>query len=227
MPEARNFAGEPLEHWISRLPLPVGIFCVNDHMGHVVADACQVCRIAVPRDAILLGVDNHAVLCNASFPSLSSIEQPLDRIAREAIEMLDQVMSGQNQCPRSKWLAPTQVITRQSSEYAAAGDMLVQRALDYIARTARHEMTVNDVVRHVPVCRSMLERRFRENLGTTVLTEINRARIQHVKKLLIDTDWTVDQIARESGFANGGSLSRLFRRITGRQPVAYRREAAG
>lgn len=226
VPDTKNFAGWPLERWIITLQMPVGIFCINDHMGHVVTDACQICRIAVPHDAMILGVNNNEPLCNAAFPSLSSIEQPMDAIAERAVDMLDQAMKKHSMKDlRSVWLPPLRVAVRRSTDLSSAGDDYVQRALEYIQRNAHAPVAVDDVLRQAPVCRSLLERKFRENLGSTILSEIHRARIQHVKQLLLETDLTLDEIAYQCRFSSPSRLTKVFKRTAGCLPSEFRRKA--
>ncbi len=63
-------------------------------------------------------------------------------------------------------------------------------------------------------------------LGTSLRAELERARIDRARQLLTGGDDKLDEVARRSGCANAGSLSRLFRRYTGETPGAYRRRHA-
>ncbi len=55
----------------------------------------------------------------------------------------------------------------------------------------------------------MLEKRFREELKRTPGEELRRARFEHVRRSLLDTDESIAMIASETGFASGASLSRM------------------
>ena len=71
----------------------------------------------------------------------------------------------------------------------------------------------------------MLEYKFRDLVGHTILEEIRRVRVQRVKQLLTDTDLAMPAIARRSGFSTPQRMSVVFRQVTGLTPSAYRQQA--
>src|SRR5262249_56215211 len=66
--------------WIEDLPKPVGLMACNDIRGQQVLNACREVEIAVPEDVAVLGVDNADVLCDLSYPPLSSVAPATHRI---------------------------------------------------------------------------------------------------------------------------------------------------
>ncbi len=66
-------------------------------------------------------------------------------------------------------------------------------------------------------------RAFRQHVGRTVGEEIDRQRVEHAKKLLLETRHKLHVIARLSGFSGAEHFTRTFRRVTGAPPSAYRR----
>jgi transcriptional regulator GlxA family with amidase domain len=67
-----------------------------------------------------------------------------------------------------------------------------------------------------------LNRRFREQTGTTPLQWLLRTRIRHAQQLLEATDHPVDRIAGQVGFSSPTSFRDRFKRIVGTSPHAYR-----
>ena len=67
-----------------------------------------------------------------------------------------------------------------------------------------------------------LGRIFRAINGKAISDYINEIRIQHAKKLLIDTDQTVTEIVRLIGYENPKYFFVLFKRATGFTPLQYR-----
>ena len=62
-------------------------------------------------------------------------------------------------------------------------------------------------------------------LGRTVFKEIQHVRIERAKRILRDTDMSMDRVAQMSGFSGGGvHLSVEFKKNTGQTPGAYRRQ---
>lgn len=63
---------------------------------------------------------------------------------------------------------------------------------------------------------------FHEQSGETIIHFIHRRRIEHARYLLAESRMNISEIARASGFADAGYFSRIFRRLTGLAPRAYR-----
>jgi AraC family transcriptional regulator, melibiose operon regulatory protein len=63
---------------------------------------------------------------------------------------------------------------------------------------------------------------FRESCGVSIWEYVIRLRVAHAQRLLISTDWTVDEIGVRSGFGSTNAFYRAFGRITGCVPSAFR-----
>lgn len=119
---------------------------------------------------------------------------------------------------------PVAVVQRQSSDLLAVADPHLAAALRYVREHVDQPLTVEKVARQVPLSRRVLERRFREHLGRTVLSEIHRAKIERIKQLLIATDQTTEEIAEHCGFAQLSHMAAFFRKKTGFAPGAFRKQ---
>lgn len=62
---------------------------------------------------------------------------------------------------------------------------------------------------------------FRENVGVTPNTYINRRKISRAKEEMLYSDQTVTQIAESLGYQSIHYFSRLFKKMTGITPTAY------
>jgi AraC-like DNA-binding protein len=58
--------------------------------------------------------------------------------------------------------------------------------------------------------------------GTTFRAELEAARIELARALLVDTDLKIDAIARRVGCASSAHFATLFRRVAGEPPSSYR-----
>ncbi|MBC8135078.1 MAG: helix-turn-helix domain-containing protein [Fibrella sp.] len=56
---------------------------------------------------------------------------------------------------------------------------------------------------------------FREACGMTLWDYVTRLRVSHAQRLLLTTDWSVERIALESGFASPGRFFAAFKTQTG------------
>jgi LacI family transcriptional regulator len=97
-------------------------------------------------------------------------------------------------------------------------------AVRYIREHACDGIDVENVLKHVSISRSSLERRFQELLGHAPGDEIRRTRVQKACKLLIETDLKLIDIAVRCGFEYPSYFSRAFRREMGMAPNKYRAE---
>jgi AraC-like DNA-binding protein len=71
-----------------------------------------------------------------------------------------------------------------------------------------------------------LQRQLAE-VGTTFSDEIDRVRVLHAQELLRAPDCKLDATALAIGCADGKSLNRLFRRVTGETATEFRRRVGG
>ncbi|GAB3800278.1 hypothetical protein GCM10027605_15520 [Micromonospora zhanjiangensis] len=85
------------------------------------------------------------------------------------------------------------------------------------------ELTLADIARHAGVSTRTLNRRFRDQTGTTPLRWLHRVRVHRAQHLLETTAHSVDLVATRVGFASTTAFRDHFKRITGTSPQAYRR----
>jgi LacI family transcriptional regulator len=219
-------AAHRVREWLEKLSKPVGILTANDIPARELAGACLRFGLRVPDDVALLGVDNDDLECGFSWPPLSSVATPARRIGYEAAKLLDELMAGKSPPREPILLPPIAVVTRQSTDTLAIDDPAVVAALRFIRAQATGTIRVDDVVQHAVQGRRMLEYKFRDFVGHTILEEIRRVRIERVKELLRDTDLSMPAIARRSGFITPERMSVVFRELTGLTPSGYRQQAA-
>jgi len=208
--------------WLEALPKPVGVMACNDVRGQHVLDACRRLNLAVPEEVAVIGVDDDELLCRLCDPPLSSVLPDAERIGYEAAAALDALMKGEPLGWTELVIPPAGVVTRQSTDVLAIDDPLVAAAVRLIRQRACSGLSVEDVLREVPLSRSILERRFRKHLGRSPQAEIRHVRIKRAKQLLVESDLTLDRIAALTGFEHPEYLSVVFRRETGETPGRYR-----
>jgi len=210
--------------WLRGLPKPVAIYCCEDVLSRLLADTCAQLGFRIPEDVALLGCGNDELECTLSEPSLSSIVVPAEKVGYEAAALLDRLMAGEPAPPHGIFLPPVGVVTRHSTDTLGIEDELLRQAVRFIREHALEEIRVSDIVQALAVGRRSLERQFRRVLGRTILQEIYRVRVEHAKRLLVQTHWPIGVIALRSGFSCPRHLDVRFRQFTGMTPRAYRRQ---
>ncbi|MFI6148570.1 GlxA family transcriptional regulator [Streptomyces sp. NPDC051109] len=99
--------------------------------------------------------------------------------------------------------------------------------LRWMEDNARCELTLDEVAAQGGMSVRTLNRRFREQTGTSPLQWLHRARIRQAQYLLETTGHPVERIASQVGFGSPTAFRDRFRRITGTSPNAYRRAFQG
>lgn len=211
-----------LIRWVKGLAKPVGVLACYDIKAQQLLDACRDAGAAVPDEVAVLGVDDDPVLCDLGDPPLSSVIPDARRAGYVAAELLDRWMAGTPVPAAAHRIAPLGVRTRQSTDVLAVADRDVAAAVRLIRERACDGLTVADLLREVPLSRRVLEGRFTRAVGRTPHAEIVRVKLDRVRQLLVESDLSVEAVARLAGFAHPEYLSVTFKREVGVGPLAYR-----
>ena len=86
------------------------------------------------------------------------------------------------------------------------------------------KLSVQDLARELQVTAHALSQALNSKTGQTFYDFINRYRVEHLKKLLVDplnNQYTILALGLESGFNSKASLNRIFKNHTGMTPSAY------
>jgi len=224
-PEKWNLEKQELADWLQTLPRPIGIFACYDIKAQQLLDLCREQEISVPEEIAVLGVDDDRLLCDLASPPLSSVVPNAHRTGYLAAELLERMMNGESISSSAHLVKPIGIQTRQSTDILAISDPYVASALRYLREHACEGVKVNTLLKSIPLSRRALEGRFRKLLGRTPHEEAMRLRIDRVRQLLTETDLSLAQIARLSGFTHVEYLSVVFKREVGQTPRQYRKDA--
>ncbi len=82
-PETKRLAA-----WLADLPRRTAVFAVNDQTSADVVEAVRIAHLRIPKDLTLLGVDNNLEICEASSPTLSSIQVDFENAGFLAARLL-------------------------------------------------------------------------------------------------------------------------------------------
>lgn len=214
-----------LARWLTSLTKPTGVLACTDQLGCWLLDACARAEIRVPDDVAVVGVENDESLTSLSSPLLSSVQLAGERSGYEAAAQLDVLMNGRMLKSNRTFIPPIAVITRQSSDIIAVEDPLLAMALRVIRAQAANGLSIDELLKQVPISRSSLERNCRKVLGRTPNEEINHCRIARVCELLRDTELSLDVIADRTGFQSAQYLICVFKKLRGLTPGQYRSQS--
>ena len=130
------------------------------------------------------------------------------------------MMPGTKVETRNYFLEPGHVVTRQSSDVLAIHDEAIAKAVRYIREDSDKSIKVNDVLSASGISRRSLELKFIEPVGATPLEEIHRMH-DRIKQLLVETDMSIAELARQTGFRYQEYFARFFKQRTGLTPTKF------
>jgi LacI family transcriptional regulator len=213
-----------LEAWIDTWEPPVGVFVCSDLHCRFLIDVCRSKGIHVSQDVAIVGTSNEPEICNAPQPGLTSIDMGYGQVGYRAAAMLDRLMDGCEPPLVPELVAPAELVPRQSTDVYAADDLLVARALRFIAENSHKRIQVMDVASAVATTRRTLERRFRASAGRAIADEITRLRLERAKRRMVETDAPMKDVATDAGFRSSDHFYTVFVRVEGISPTQYREE---
>ncbi|MFE4664125.1 GlxA family transcriptional regulator [Streptomyces sp. NPDC056716] len=85
------------------------------------------------------------------------------------------------------------------------------------------DLALEEIAARAGMSTRTLNRRFREQTGTTPVQWLHRARVRRAQHLLETTSDSVERIAGQAGFGSPTAFRERFRRVVGTSPRAYRR----
>jgi transcriptional regulator GlxA family with amidase domain len=101
----------------------------------------------------------------------------------------------------------------------------VEQALTYMREHLEQPLSVSRVALTCGVSESRLYALFKEYLGKSPHTSLSEMRLRCAKRLLVQTDLSIAEIAVRTGHADQSALTRKLRIADDITPAAYRRKA--
>lgn len=115
-----------------------------------------------------------------------------------------------------------------SAAYVGANDgahnATVAAAVEYIRNHYAEPITVDDMLRELPMSKYYFIRTFRRIMGTTPYSYLTAYRINCAKGLLCSTGQSVAEIAEHCGFQDASNFITQFKKYIGQTPAGYRRD---
>jgi AraC-like DNA-binding protein/quercetin dioxygenase-like cupin family protein len=102
------------------------------------------------------------------------------------------------------------------------GSPVVEKVLYFIATNFRNSIGLQEVAKEVNFSPAYLTDLIRRETGKTVGSWIVERRMTEARHLLLATDLPVNQIAESVGYFDSSYFIRLFRRLNGTTPQAWR-----
>lgn len=102
----------------------------------------------------------------------------------------------------------------------------IRRAVAYIETHLESTIRVKDIAALTRLSSSHFSRAFRRSFGQSPMTYVTSRRVELAQRLLLMREDSMCQIALACGMCDQAHLTRVFRRIVGDSPTAWRRRNA-
>ncbi len=163
-------------------------------------------------------------------PQVKQVERP-DRLEYLFRYFLDEQETGSLQQAQADWLTMLMLLeiarhTSPKREDSDSTSLLATRAYSFIRLNFDRPITAGDVASVLGYNADYLGRVYRKTYGCTVTEAIHRRRVKAACRYLLDTDMTVEEIARACGYTDANYFRRIFCRHMHSTPQAYRKQYA-
>jgi AraC family transcriptional activator of pobA len=157
---------------------------------------------------------------------------PGDRASwSERFSALDAELRGRRDGYREAVLSHLTLLLVEVSRLAAdvVGDLrlkdepLLAEVFGFIEERYSEQISLKDVARAVGLTPGHLTTVVGRKTGRTVLEWIVERRMAEARKLLVETDLSVEEVGRRVGYGDAGYFARTFRRAHDATPIGWRR----
>ncbi len=100
------------------------------------------------------------------------------------------------------------------------------KVLEYINTHYKECITLDRISDVACMSKYHFCRTFKKVTGATVLEYLNNIRLSKVHSLLLDTKYSIEEIAQEAGFSSAVNVARAFKKAYGMSPRTFRKENA-
>jgi len=206
-----------LLQWMRGLSCGIAVMAAHDVLANRMVDLARQLGRRVPQDLSILGVGNHDLHCKLSPVPLSSIDANLPGIAIAGATMLEGMISGKKP-PAHVTVPPRGVVERASTDFLFYGDELMAKIVAHIREHAGTGLAAQDLPTRFPITYRTLCRRFARSVGHSPSVEIRKARLEHARRMLAETDLSLTDIALACGYSDLPHMDRDFRKAMGCAP---------
>lgn len=113
-------------------------------------------------------------------------------------------------------------LVREEKE-AEIGRQMLDIVLEYIKNHYTERITLDELAELEHISKSYLSRRFKKRTGISVISYINKMRIEQSKQFLMASALDINEISYQVGFESPKYFHRVFKELVGESPASFRR----
>ena len=100
----------------------------------------------------------------------------------------------------------------------------VPKIKEHIETHYMEELTVKDLAHKFAINPDYLSTLYKREVGISIIKHVNKVRVENACKLLVGTSLNMTEIAKGIGYQDVQYFYKVFKRVTGKTPVEYRKE---
>ncbi len=118
-----------------------------------------------------------------------------------------------------------QKLSLQAGRLVKQEEDRMNRILEFTFRESRRQIYLDEVAQLANLSVEAFCRYFKVHTRKTYVNFLQEVRVSQACQRLIRTDKPIQQICQDAGFPNVSHFNRVFRKITGKKPLEFRKEA--
>lgn len=124
----------------------------------------------------------------------------------------------------SLYLHRGEIISMENAGISLVSQARLKYMTRYMERNFAGKITLDQIAQSAGISKTEALRCFKSCLQTAPVAYLNKYRLEHARKLLLQTSLTISEIAEKSGFESAGYFDRQFKREFGVTPGVFRKQ---
>ena len=208
---------------LRHLPRPLAIMTEDDRFAPDVVEVARALGLRVPTEIAILGCDDNPLSLGVSAIPISSVDSNTWGVGYAAADLLARLVAGEAPPAATIRVPARRVISRQSTATYAGAHPGISAVLQYLRQHFGQPLGLEGLARRARLSVRGLQHAFKQELGCTIQEELRRLRIIAATQLLEGTDLKLDAVAAETNLGDAKNLCRVFAKVHGTSPDAWRR----
>ena len=112
----------------------------------------------------------------------------------------------------------------QSSRLLVREEGRMNSIVEFTFRESYRKIYLTEVAKLANISVEAFCRYFKLHTRKTYINFLNEVRVSHACKLLIQKDCSIQQVCYQTGFSNVSNFNRIFKKITAKTPLSFRKQ---
>ena len=112
----------------------------------------------------------------------------------------------------------------QSSRLLVREEGRMNSIVEFTFRESYRKIYLTEVAKLANISVEAFCRYFKLHTRKTYINFLNEVRVSHACKLLIQKDCSIQEVCYQTGFSNVSNFNRIFKKITAKTPVSFRKQ---